>query len=995
VSTTPWDCAQGDAAPKTLPCAATVNLAPPDDTVDTNSVIIAGNGTITSFGPSPQAVVDFQVDADGNPVLDTNGDPVLVRQAWGCTKQITFEPTSTGSPIILTNGATLALLGGATRTITHKSIGEYTCDAGGNWIENSFADTSLTPGGGGGGGPGPPGPGYAATSTTSIAIGTGSKALTTQSGLAYSAGCRVRASHDSSNWIEGALASYTASVLTITVDLTKGSGTYATWNINLAGEEGAQGATGAIGPAGPTGATGATGPTGATGATGPPGSTGATGPAGAPGVGVPTGGSTGQVLTKNSATNYDTIWSAPAGGLSDAPSDGTYYGRFNGAWSNVAPIASPALTGNPTAPTQTAGDSSTRLATTAFVGAATSALTIPGPSSATPAMDGTGAAGSATTYSRGDHVHPTDTTRAPLASPIFTGSPAAPTPTAGDSSTKLATTAFVAGAVPAASSATPLMDGTAAAGSSTSWSRGDHVHPIDTSRAPLASPVFTGDPQAPTAAPGDNDTSIATTAFVHAAVAAGVSSTGSPILNVQIFASSGTYTPTAGCAGAILECVGGGGGGASIVGGTGTIYGCAGGGSGGYSRKVVTAATIGASQAVTIGAGGNGGSGNTAGTGGGATSVGSLCVANGGLRGGLGTTANMSFYTSAGAGGSTTGAVGDVTIAGNPGGMGDYSQAASTITAGVGGASYFGGGGVPGNQAAGATNVAGGAGSVGGGGAGALINATSGTAAGGAGGSGFVVITELASIQGPQGPTGAGVPTGGTTGQILAKNSATNYDTSWVSAAYQRKHIVYSPGGSYSLNASDIPSGCRYIKVWCVGGGGGGGGGYNASPFYMGTGGSGGGTSCKIIDVTTLTFPVSITVGAAGSGGHFGTSNTAGGAGGTTSFGAILSATGGGGGQNGTTNNTATGAPGVGSGGDFNLAGSWPSAATSGSYSQGISPSSGASAFGFGGSIWLNTFGSPAATTVLAGYGGGGPANNTATDANANGQPGACIVEVL
>jgi hypothetical protein len=36
--------------------------------------------------------------------------------------------------------------------------------------------------------------------------------------------------------------------------------------------------------------------------------------------------------------------------------------------------------------------------------------------------------------------------------------------------------------------------------------------------APLASPVFTGDPQAPTAALGDADTSIATTAFVSAAV---------------------------------------------------------------------------------------------------------------------------------------------------------------------------------------------------------------------------------------------------------------------------------------------------------------------------------------------------------------------------------------------------------------------------------------------------------------------------------------------
>src|SRR6185369_5064365 len=34
--------------------------------------------------------------------------------------------------------------------------------------------------------------------------------------------------------------------------------------------------------------------------------------------------------------------------------------------------------------------------------------------------------------------------------------------------------------------------------------------------APLASPVFTGDPQAPTPATADNDTSIATTAFVKA-----------------------------------------------------------------------------------------------------------------------------------------------------------------------------------------------------------------------------------------------------------------------------------------------------------------------------------------------------------------------------------------------------------------------------------------------------------------------------------------------
>jgi hypothetical protein len=39
-------------------------------------------------------------------------------------------------------------------------------------------------------------------------------------------------------------------------------------------------------------------------------------------------------------------------------------------------------------------------------------------------------------------------------------------------------------------------------------------------KAPLASPLFTGDPRAPTPATADSDTSIATTAFVKAAIAA-------------------------------------------------------------------------------------------------------------------------------------------------------------------------------------------------------------------------------------------------------------------------------------------------------------------------------------------------------------------------------------------------------------------------------------------------------------------------------------------
>ena len=72
--------------------------------------------------------------------------------------------------------------------------------------------------------------------------------------------------------------------------------------------------------------------------------------------------------------------------------------------------------------------------------------------------------------------------------------------------------------VPTAGTANPSMDGTASAGSATTWSKSDHVHPTDISRAPLASPTFTGTPKAPTAAAGTDTTQIATTAFVKSAV---------------------------------------------------------------------------------------------------------------------------------------------------------------------------------------------------------------------------------------------------------------------------------------------------------------------------------------------------------------------------------------------------------------------------------------------------------------------------------------------
>ena len=82
------------------------------------------------------------------------------------------------------------------------------------------------------------------------------------------------------------------------------------------------------------------------------------------------------------------------------------------------------------------------------------------------------------------------TGKANLASPTFTGTPAAPTAAQGTDTTQIATTAFVNAEIAA-----------------------------DTAvKAPLADPTFTGVPAAPTAAQGTNTTQLATTAYVQAEV---------------------------------------------------------------------------------------------------------------------------------------------------------------------------------------------------------------------------------------------------------------------------------------------------------------------------------------------------------------------------------------------------------------------------------------------------------------------------------------------
>jgi microcystin-dependent protein len=107
------------------------------------------------------------------------------------------------------------------------------------------------------------------------------------------------------------------------------------------------------------------------------------------------------------------------------------------------------------------------------------------------------------------------------ASPTFTGTPLSTTAAADTDTTQVATTAYVIGQ---ASSTAPVIDGVATVGASLRYARADHIHPTDTSRAPLNSPSLTGTPLAPTATGGTSTTQIATTAFVQTAIGASVPS---------------------------------------------------------------------------------------------------------------------------------------------------------------------------------------------------------------------------------------------------------------------------------------------------------------------------------------------------------------------------------------------------------------------------------------------------------------------------------------
>lgn len=119
-------CAFGDSPEVELQAGTEVDIAPADDSIDTNRVRVVGAGTIESLG-----------QACGGQVGDEIGQILTV------TKRIAWVPSGAG--IVLKNSPQLRLLGNADRTITTPSFGYYASDLDGNWQEESYSRADTSP----------------------------------------------------------------------------------------------------------------------------------------------------------------------------------------------------------------------------------------------------------------------------------------------------------------------------------------------------------------------------------------------------------------------------------------------------------------------------------------------------------------------------------------------------------------------------------------------------------------------------------------------------------------------------------------------------------------------------------------------------------------------------------------------------------------------------------------------------------------------------------
>lgn len=84
--------------------------------------------------------------------------------------------------------------------------------------------------------------GFKGSSTSSVAIGSGSKSFTVDTGLAYQVGTYVllASAANAANYMAGPVTAYnpTTGALTVNVNATGGSGTFADWNVTLSGPVG-------------------------------------------------------------------------------------------------------------------------------------------------------------------------------------------------------------------------------------------------------------------------------------------------------------------------------------------------------------------------------------------------------------------------------------------------------------------------------------------------------------------------------------------------------------------------------------------------------------------------------------------------------------------------------------------------------------------------------------------------------------------------------------
>lgn len=210
-------------------------------------------------------------------------------------------------------------------------------------------------------------------------------------------------------------------------------------------------------------------------------------------------------------------------------------------------------------------------------------------------------------------------------------------------------------------------------------------------------------------------------------------------LQVQVFPTSGTYMPTSGMQYCIIEVLGGGGAGGGVASTSGSQNAVgSGAGSGEYASGLFTAAEIGASQSVAIGAGGTGVSGSN-GNAGGTTSVGTLITAFGGA-GGLAFAAASTGYNISGSLGGTGGSGGSYRTPGAAGLFGFWGLAVNQfMVSGPGANSQLGAGGISVVGVSAAGNAALGYGA---GGSGAANLTSQSARAGGAGTSGIVIVTE-------------------------------------------------------------------------------------------------------------------------------------------------------------------------------------------------------------------------------------------------------------